>query len=157
MLPQDVKNRFSTKKRPLQVAAWIKRKHLLDHAPDVDDVPLFVSEMQDWYLAAQPEGRGDTFPLARDVLEAGQWHDLIRGGANGWQLFLIALTWWADFLEEESDTELFESVLADVDWVLSRVLGAARERIGAKPEAPSGSSLNVKRYVLIDSPDLIAC
>ncbi|KZV59717.1 hypothetical protein PENSPDRAFT_551244, partial [Peniophora sp. CONT] len=80
--------------RPPEVAAWIKRHRILERAPDVEDVDLFISQMQDWYVAAQPAGRGDALPFNRDMLDADSWTCLIRGGGNGWQIFLIALTWW---------------------------------------------------------------
>ncbi|VDC04983.1 unnamed protein product [Peniophora sp. CBMAI 1063] len=128
----DAKHRFSVKGRPYEVGAWIKRHRRLALAPAIDDIPLFFSQMADWYIDAQPAGRGTEFPLQRDELSADDWTCLIRGGANGWQIYLIALTWWYDLLDEERDACDFEQLLSDVDWVLSRVLDSARSRAGSK-------------------------
>ncbi|KAJ7061118.1 hypothetical protein C8F01DRAFT_987632 [Mycena amicta] len=126
----DLGCKLSRTERPPQFATWFRdgRKWIASHN-DIrfqGDVDGFRKMFLAWWSAMQPawRERGDDGQYKR-VLAAGRgWETLASPGKDGMILVVAALSWWG---REEGKTRSagWNTVAADVLWVLRSLKGDA--------------------------------
>jgi hypothetical protein len=88
-------------------------------------VEEFAIIFKSWWESLQPAWRLlDTWPPSRDVPPSEDWQILHREGINGWFIILMCLSWWVPKAISQKQRTVFESVKADVGWVIKKVLGS---------------------------------
>ncbi|KAI0040688.1 hypothetical protein FA95DRAFT_1462598, partial [Auriscalpium vulgare] len=89
------KFQVSTKGRPAEVPYWVQRKRDFTKPPEIRNARAFGGKWRAWWVALQPEWRGTAWPLQRSGGTTSEdWAETAKGGRNGFETILIALTWW---------------------------------------------------------------
>ncbi|KAI0037565.1 hypothetical protein FA95DRAFT_1471975, partial [Auriscalpium vulgare] len=48
-----------------------------------------------WWTGLQPKWRGEDWPLKRELrMPLEEWPTCMKGGHSGFEVILIALSWW---------------------------------------------------------------
>ena len=102
----------------MQVGWWSSRKRV-DRLPPLEDVQLYGHTATKWYLSLQPEWRGKTLPLSRDVPSDEAWSALRVPGRNGLlSLIVVVGWWWSAAHEDREEAPFMYAVLKDLAWVV---------------------------------------
>jgi hypothetical protein len=159
------KNRLTNKSRPQHVYDWMQRHRIWDKAPPIDKASEFGALWKGWWSVLQPNWRVmDSWPLSREGDVKESWHDLMKGGGNGFVLILLSLSWWMMREKDETRATVESSVaFEDVEWALQQMLqvlhnrreegGGSSSQGGESEGEGDGNTRPKKRYVI----DFDAC
>ncbi|KAI0054667.1 hypothetical protein BV25DRAFT_1786157, partial [Artomyces pyxidatus] len=81
--------------RPTAMSYWLKRGRDYAKPPVIDDWDSYVGDLRAWWISLQPDWRGTEWPLHRATPPGETWENTMRGGANGFVITLIMMSWWA--------------------------------------------------------------
>lgn len=101
--------------------------------PPIDDIKEYAEQMRAWWSSLQPKWRiesaKESWPLGRVAPASENWDGVVRGGANGLMVFIVALAWWFRALEDETSARELASMIEDVRWVLDKINSAMEDGI----------------------------
>jgi hypothetical protein len=102
---------------------WLKNGRKYSMSPKVTDLLDYATSWQTWWRGLQPEWRRlADGTLSREVPDEGEeWEAIYRGGANGFFIIVLSISWWVLALDGKADEGL-QDVLADTTWVLGCML-----------------------------------
>jgi len=105
--------------RPPEVKHWIQRHRLYNKPPtlNTDD---FAESMRIWVLNIMPDWHCTPYkwPLNHIMPTGGDWSHLMKGGANGIVMVLIALSWGLQQAKVARTHHEILSVVEDMAFVL---------------------------------------
>lgn len=107
----------------MQVDKWLKCAWRFYPIPPVNLSEL-IPEVRAWWAALQPaEWVGpDGEILERNISEDTNWSVLARSSKNGFFMFMIVLSWWANAATTPALSVEFHNFVEDVNWVLGMLL-----------------------------------
>ena len=113
--------------RPDVIPAWLKSGRKYEAPPKISDLNKFSQCWWEWWNALQPEWRDKkgTGRLSRKTPEGETWSQLYRGGANGFLMIILTLSWWAMSLSDDActfDLNSFTAATDEASWVLDQML-----------------------------------
>jgi hypothetical protein len=134
------------------VSWWIKRKKNPELCPQIKRPSAFGATWKEWWVKSQPPWR-ECEALIKVLPADADWEPISRGGANGFGLVVMALSWWIQSAkgDEELDVDL-RSAIDDVYWVVLQLThvgtvalvdGEKRAREDDADERPA-----IKKYVV---------
>ncbi|KAF9489127.1 hypothetical protein BDN71DRAFT_1347889, partial [Pleurotus eryngii] len=92
-----VHGRFSTAKRPLQVACWFSYGRVYSSDPEISDNKEYEMALLSWWQHLQPEWHHSTGKLPLAIYsppQDGDWSCLDISGCNGLLLVMMSFAWW---------------------------------------------------------------
>jgi hypothetical protein len=92
-------------------------------SPKLTNLLDYTTSWQKWWRELQPKWRllADG-TLSREVPNEGEeWEMIYRGGANGFFMIVLTLSWWVAALDGHVDEEL-RNVLDDITWVVGHLV-----------------------------------
>ncbi|KAI0054696.1 hypothetical protein BV25DRAFT_1816697, partial [Artomyces pyxidatus] len=125
-VPVDGRGRkfqLATKNRPSQIPHWVSRGRRFEKPPEVGKPAEFMVVWRKWWIALQPEWRGDDWPLSRTGATGEEtWEETLKGGRNGFEMILVSLSWWGAVAKTEKQKREWELAVEDVQWVAEQML-----------------------------------
>ena len=115
--------------RPEEINIWLKYGRKLNGMPDLSpSVSEFSAAWKKWWSHLQPEWRGTGPEFSTDIRGFGTWHELQKGGQNGFYLVLLSYCWWGAAASDEHGngieptySEWLDAFL-DIAWVLDKMI-----------------------------------
>ncbi|TFY66440.1 hypothetical protein EVG20_g4643 [Dentipellis fragilis] len=117
-------------KRPFVVGQWMQEGKHYERVPGLGNLTGFGDAYRRWWTSFQPGWRSASehaWPLKRDG-DDKTFDDLAKGGSNGLFIFLIPLVWWSRQAKTKREKNELQSVVEDVDFVFTKVLGVLKAR-----------------------------
>lgn len=88
----------------------------------MSDLVEYGDAMRAWYTNVMPlwrRAQDFSWPLSRAKGPDDDWQQVMRGGANGLQVIVVALYWWMKVANSEAILGQAGSVCEDLVFVLS--------------------------------------
>ncbi|KAI0056695.1 hypothetical protein BV25DRAFT_1813579, partial [Artomyces pyxidatus] len=131
--------------RPKAMAFWLKRGRNYEKPPVIDDFSAYIDEFCAWWTELQPAWRGTEWPLARTTPTGEEWEKTKCGGANGFVIALIMLSWGAGGKLDEGEMRQMASMIEDVRWVLEAMVNGGSSTVNKRKSADEeGGGMNKK-------------
>ncbi|KAF4583704.1 hypothetical protein EYR40_002195 [Pleurotus pulmonarius] len=131
--------RFSTSKRPRQVAVWFSYGRKYDSDPDIPDIEEYEESVLAWWAFLQPEWRAsdDSLPLPSYHPPDGcDWSSLRLTGPNGLLLVMISFAWWGSIVGE---SPLWLKASKDLKLALKAMLAESKDTATSRSTAEKRS------------------
>ncbi|KAI0057518.1 hypothetical protein BV25DRAFT_1841623 [Artomyces pyxidatus] len=142
---EEKKNKLIASGRPKAMAFWLKRGRDYEKPPVIDDFSAYIDEFRAWWIELQPAWRGTEWPLVRTTPTGEEWEKTKRGGANGFVIALIMLSWGAGGKLEEGERRQMASMIEDVRWVLEAMVTGGPSTVNKRKSADEeGEGMNKK-------------
>lgn len=140
----------SSTERPEAVRAWMKNhRNFTPVTPYVteDNLREHIARTKTWWIAIQPPSRrsdDDASPLRREAVPAAEWAKFGRKGKDGAHVFLLALLFWMEAVEEDGDE--LQALCHDFAWACDAAVAALQVH-AAPPGVLSAASPNKTQSV----------
>jgi hypothetical protein len=104
------------------VTHWINCGRKFSHPPDVPDLDAYAKSFNNWWTSIQPESRISSSGLTHNVSAAEEWTKIKKGGPNGFNTVLIALSFWLQNVKTKPQQRKCEAVMEDILWAADQML-----------------------------------
>jgi hypothetical protein len=130
---------LSAKGRPQPITHWINCGRKFTQIPEISDLAAYSKSFNTWWASLQPGSRVTSSGLTRDVSAGETWAKTKKGGLNGFNSVVIALSFWLHNAKTEAQLQEFEEVLEDVLWVCNQML--AESNVSGKRPREDGEEI----------------
>ena len=137
-----VRGTLSTFSRPDQVGWWFRSGcRNFEKVPSIPSCLTYQKFWIAWWSSIQPAWRhAENWPLPRKLSVDGPWDNLLVRGKDGLFVVVMSLLWW--IIEEakgESEASELNEAIADVSWVLAKLVSVLSVR-GTSPTSSHPAS-----------------
>lgn len=116
--------------RPQEVVDW---GHQRSSIPLIQDVQQFGKSWVDWWGSCQPKWRSVAeWPFPRDDTN-GDWDRLNVTGLHGLFPVVMSTSWWAASADLDPHRAAFDTAVADLHWVIGRLLSLNQQTTQREP------------------------